>query len=871
MKIKEYTLSIILVILTSGHVCGQNPIIRDQYTADPTARVFNGRIYLYPSHDIESPVEPERKWFSMADYHVFSSDNMTSWTDHGVILSQDMVRWVKPGSYSMWAPDCVKKDSTYYFYFPSVPNDTTHRGFAVGVAMARAPEGPFFPMWRPIKGINGIDPCVLIDPKDGRPYIYWAGMGMWMARLKDNMMELASAPQKVEGLPEGFKEGPFVFERQGLYYYTFPWVRDSTETLAYAMGDSPMGPFKFKGIIMEESPTACWTNHHSIVEYKNQWYLFYHHNDYSPDFDKLRSVRCDSLFFNPDGTIRPVVPTLRGVGITPAHSHIQIDRYSSLQGGASINFVDSMKPFQGWQTILHKRDDAVRYNTVGFSDKPVREVSVRAKAPVASRVEILAGNDVIARIDIPKSTCWTTVHAKVDNRMISSSSHMTEKSKVMQEGLSGNAAPDTSRIYDISVRLSHGRDVAIDYIGFDMMPWTEGGMTTDTYRNLFAEMGYSQKQIDEKLQTTFDALFYGPDKVYFEVSDSMAYISDLKNHDVRTEGMSYGMMIAVQWDKKDIFDRLWRWAKRYMQHKDGQRRGYFRWSCKTDGTPNAEGAASDGELYFVTSLIFASNRWGNGTGINYLSEAQNILNCSMEKIGMSEASPLVDINNHLITFTPDPIGGRFTDPSYHIPAFYEIWARYADDGRERFWMECAESAREYLHRSVNPKTGLTPDYNNFDGTLLHNNSVIGDAFRFDSWRVPMNIALDYSWSCADREWQQRYADTIQAFLYSEGIDTFVDQYNIDGTPPETILPAGGYTALRHSVGLVATAAAVSIAATDIRGREFVRRLWDSRHIPYADGYFDAYYDGLLRLFAMMHLSGRYRIIKPSAETKEPAD
>lgn len=186
-------------------------------------------------------------------------------------------------------------------------------------------------------------------------------------------------------------------------------------------------------------------------------------------------------------------------------------------------------------------------------------------------------------------------------------------------------------------------------------------------------------------------------------------------------------------------------------------------------------------------------------------------------------------------------------------------------------MECAESAREYLHRSVNPKTGLTPDYNNFDGTLLHNKSVIGDAFRFDSWRVPMNIALDYSWSCADREWQQRYADTIQAFLYSEGIDTFVDQYNIDGTPPETILPAGGYTALRHSVGLVATAAAVSIAATDIRGREFVRRLWDSRHIPYADGYFDAYYDGLLRLFAMMHLSGRYRIIKATAETKEPAD
>ena len=123
------------------------------------------------------------------------------------------------------------------------------------------------------------------------------------------------------------------------------------------------------------------------------------------------------------------------------------------------------------------------------------------------------------------------------------------------------------------------------------------------------------------------------------------------------------MMIAVQWDKKEMFDRLWRWAKKYMQHQKGQRKGYFRWSCKTDGTPNAQGAASDGELYFITSLIFASNRWGNDTGINYHAEAQNILNCSMEKTGMSEASPLINIEHKLITFTPDPWGGQFTDPS----------------------------------------------------------------------------------------------------------------------------------------------------------------------------------------------------------------
>lgn len=130
----------------------------------------------------------------------------------------------------------------------------------------------------------------------------------------------------------------------------------------------------------------------------------------------------------------------------------------------------------------------------------------------------------------------------------------------------------------------------------------------------------------------------------------------------------------------------------------------------------------------------------------------------------------------------------------------------------------------------------------------------------------MNIALDYSWSCADRDWQQDYADRIQSFLYSQGIDTFVDQYNTDGTPVERILGAGGYTRLRHSLGLVSTAAAVSLAATNERSREFAERLWNSRHEPYDDGYFDAYYDGLLRLFAFMHLSGNYRIITPSGTT-----
>ncbi len=400
------------------------------------------------------------------------------------------------------------------------------------------------------------------------------------------------------------------------------------------------------------------------------------------------------------------------------------------------------------------------------------------------------------------------------------------------------------------------------------IPWTKGAFETQKYRNVFVEMGYTPEAVDAKLNDIFNGLFYGPDKIYFEAGDSMAYISDIKNHDVRTEGMSYGLMIAVQFDKREIFDRLWRWGKKYMQHQEGPMKGYFAWSLKTDGTRNSQGPASDGELYYVTALIFASNRWGNDTGINYLAEARNILDCSQEKSGEHGVVPLIHPEHKLITFVPVGRAAGFTDPSYHIPAFYEVWARWADDGRAAYWRECALKSREYLHKSIHPVTGLNPDYNNYDGTLLNNGRIIGDAFRFDSWRVPMNIALDYSWMNADTKWQQEYADKIQKFLYFKGLTTFSDQYNVDGTDVNEILPAGEHKALRHSLGLVATSAAVSIAARNEISREFVDQLWNAKHEPYDDGYFDAYYDGLLRLFSFMHLSGRYRIIFPKNNFKK---
>ncbi|MDO5762233.1 MAG: glycosyl hydrolase family 8, partial [Bacteroidales bacterium] len=367
------------------------------------------------------------------------------------------------------------------------------------------------------------------------------------------------------------------------------------------------------------------------------------------------------------------------------------------------------------------------------------------------------------------------------------------------------------------------------------------------------------------VEEVFNDVFHGPNKVYFEVGDSMGYVSDIKNHDARTEGMSYGMMIAVQFDKKDIFDRLWRWSKRYMQHQGGERDGYFAWSCKTDGTKNAQGSASDGELYFITALIFASNRWGDDTGINYKAEAQRILNSCMGLNGGEKKAYLIDPKTQLITFTPDGYGAQFTDPSYHIPAFYEVWSKWADDGRSEYWKTCAEKSREYLHKAIHEKTGLNGDYSQYDGSAMppfRGRTNGANNFRYDSWRVPMNIALDYEWSCADCEWQQQYGEKIQNFFFAQGIDTFVDQYRVDGTLPaeEEILGAGGFKKLRHSIGLVATTASASVMCSHAKSKDFVDALWEAKHEPFEDGYFDAYYDGLLRLFAFMHLSGRYRII-----------
>lgn len=420
---KSYKSFIVCLMMSASILSiAQNPIVRDQFSADPTARVFNGKIYVFPSHDIPTPPEkPGRKdWFCMADYHVFSSESLTDWTDHGMIVSQNKVPWVDSTSYSMWAPDCIERNGKYYFYFPankSVADANGRKGFGIGVAIADKPEGPYIPLPEPIKGVNGIDPNVFID-KDGQAYLYWAMGNISVAKLKDNMTELASEPKVIDNLPQkGLKEGPFLFERNGVYYLTIPHVENKIERLEYAIGNNPMGPFKMTGVVMDESPMNCWTNHQSFVEYKGQWYLFYHQDAYSPKFDKNRSICVDSLFFNTDGTIQKVIPTLRGVGLTNAANQIEIDRYSSIsESGATVAFIDTLNTFKGWKTILESKNAWVKYNAVDFGSKKMKKVEVKAKSVIGGTIQVRLDKvegPVIAEITIPKSTDWSIVDAKI--------------------------------------------------------------------------------------------------------------------------------------------------------------------------------------------------------------------------------------------------------------------------------------------------------------------------------------------------------------------------------------------------------------------------------------------------------------------------
>jgi len=396
-------------------------------------------------------------------------------------------------------------------------------------------------------------------------------------------------------------------------------------------------------------------------------------------------------------------------------------------------------------------------------------------------------------------------------------------------------------------------------------PDGSGAYATGHYRNLFVEAGHSPREIRAKIDSAFEQLFHGnPDTqaVFYAAGANsngpLAYITDIKHHDVRTEGLSYGMIIAVELDRKAEFDALWNWSKTYLYVTDTNHPsfGFFRWEARTNGVPMSQFVAPDGEEYYVTALYFAAHRWENGTGIyNYKTQADQLLS-RMKNRGLITgtiprrntnlvvtAGPLFDAEHKMVLFSPSSERNRFTDPSYHLPAFYELWSRWGPSEDSAFWREAAGASRDFFPRVTHPVTGLNPNYANFDGSLV---TVFGRGntnFSYDAFRTAGNWSVDWSWWGRDVR-ERELSDKVQTFFESQGTN-YGCQFTLDGKMLED----------RHAQGLVAVNAVASLAATNPRARKFVEELWN---LPPPDGQ-ERYYEGLLYMMALLHCSGEFRI------------
>jgi oligosaccharide reducing-end xylanase len=452
----------------------------------------------------------------------------------------------------------------------------------------------------------------------------------------------------------------------------------------------------------------------------------------------------------------------------------------------------------------------------------------------------------------------------------------------------------------------------------------KGAFRSGRYRDLFAEQGHSPAETKAKIEKAFQQLFHGDaasERVYFEAGSNangpLGYITDWANNDARSEGMSYGMMIAVQLDKKHEFDALWNWSNAYMLITDPKNPnvGYFAWSMNTDGTPRATGPAPDGEEYYAMALLFAARRWGNGQGIyNYQQQAEKILqlmrhhpvltetgpfrihpedppfvmnaetfarftspnsterqqaqtNLAIELKGQGKtapdqsagiqrffnnqgaprptsAGPMVSEEHFMVRFVPD-VGQGFTDASYHLPAFYELFARWGPVADRDFWLKAAEVSRSLFSKVTGPSTGLSPDRSNFDMTPITGRDGQPTAFGYDSWRTVSNWSVDYSWWHKDSR-ETVLSDRIQKFLISQGISRFADRYTLDGKPLSS----------RHSTGMLAATAVGGLASTPgPNQRAFVEELWRTP-IPVGE---QRYFDGMLYVMSMLHCSGNFKI------------
>ena len=378
----------------------------------------------------------------------------------------------------------------------------------------------------------------------------------------------------------------------------------------------------------------------------------------------------------------------------------------------------------------------------------------------------------------------------------------------------------------------------------DSLPARQG-----IYPNLFLEIGRTQAEIDTRLQQAWDHFFAGgpEQRIYYEVGDDQGYILDVHFNDVRTEGLSYGMMIALQYDRREVFDRLWTFACARMRFTEGPRKGYFLWHVRADGSPvdAKRNSAPDGELWFAAALFMAANRWQVPA---YRQAADDLLQVMLHQEfdgTAEEVTNMIDATTGLVVFVPRGDAATFTDPSYQVPHFLTLFSLWAKSDRER-WAACALAARAHLKAACHPRTGLAPEYAEFDGRPRERKGRGSEHFQADSWRVAMNVAVDWAWLQAD-PWAVEQSDRLQAFFAGNPRGSF---FTLDGQ----LRPNGDFRA----PGLTMMNAVASLAASHPRRLDFVRAAWEQQ-MPSGNS---RYYDGCLYMLGLLQLSGRFRVWWP---------
>ncbi|MEN9307242.1 MAG: hypothetical protein RL173_1174 [Fibrobacterota bacterium] len=375
-----------------------------------------------------------------------------------------------------------------------------------------------------------------------------------------------------------------------------------------------------------------------------------------------------------------------------------------------------------------------------------------------------------------------------------------------------------------------------------------GAWYTGRYRNLFVERGHSEAEVKTFVDKAFQQLFFGDasNQAVYRVmtSDtSKAYIEAIDSKDVRTEGMSYGMIIAVMMDRQNVFNKLWKFAKQNMQFSSGDGRGYFSWQLTgTNFTTKAGGPAPDGEEYYVTSLFLADKRWGSAAGVanylNYKQQADSILTYMLP--GRSGQGPMIDTARAQILFIPNV---TYTDPSYHLPAYYRMWGAFAGH-HNSLWNRMADTSIAFMSRSWHSTTGLNPKFTTFDGAPMPsgtNNDAAANLYSTDAVRTPMNYAVDWSWFKSNPVIVTNTKKLLN-FLYGKGVSSYSQEYALDGTSKSQ------YGTSEAQIG--ANGAAV-LASDDDRDYAFVDALWNK---PLASGQW-RYYNGLVQMLGILNASG----------------